>query len=117
MFDNPIDPPSAPNFFSVSWWGVESFLMIPTQDIMELGSDHSFHYICYGLSHKIPISKGNKNMFERVTSPEGIILPHKLQDICFYYKIAVGLYENLSSTIIHVNVIVYRLASEVQEFF
>ena len=57
--------------------------MIPTQERLELGSDHSFHYISYRLSQKILISKGNKKMFERVTSPEGISIPHELQDICF----------------------------------
>ena len=57
--------------------------MIPLKERLELGSDNSFHYISYRLSNKIPISKGNKNMFERVTSPEGISIPHKLQDITF----------------------------------
>ena len=57
--------------------------MIPTKERLELGSDNFFHYISYRLANKIPISKGNKNMFERVTSPEGISIPHKLQDISF----------------------------------
>ena len=97
---------------------MRSFLIIPTQERLELRSDNSFHYISYRLSHKILLARETKICLKKLLPLKVYPFPIKCKIFAFCkYKIPEGLYENLTSTIIHVDAIVHRLDSVVHESF